>query len=86
MFGVLTSFVFDNEYFFSSLKMIEFFQDKGFNIKFSGNYYPQGNGLAKSTNKNSIQIIKKTIQKHHRNCHKSLSNALWDNGVTPKRE
>ena len=34
--------------------------EKGIKLKYSASYYPQGNGLAESTNKNMIKIIKKT--------------------------
>jgi hypothetical protein len=48
------------------------------------NYYPQGNGLAESTNKNLIKILKKTVNDNQRNWHLALQNALWDDRVTPK--
>ena len=58
--------------------------EKGIKLKYSANYYPQGNGLAKSSNKNLIKILKHTVVNHHRNWHNALSNALWDDRVTPK--
>ena len=48
------------------------------------NYYPQGNGLAESMNKNLIRIIKRTIDQNHKNWHKSLIYALWANRITQK--
>ena len=48
------------------------------------NYYPQGNGLAKSTNKNLIRILKKTVIENQRSWHLALPNALWADRVTPK--
>jgi hypothetical protein len=53
-FGVPNSLMFDNETYFSSLKLSQFALEKGIILKYSANYYPQGNGLAKSTNKNII--------------------------------
>jgi hypothetical protein len=50
----------------------------------SSNYYPQGNDLAKSTNKKLIQIIKKTIEANHKNWHNKLIDALWASPLTPK--
>ena len=50
----------------------------------STNYYPQGNGLAESTNKNLIIISKKSVIENQRSWHISLPNALWANRVTPK--
>jgi hypothetical protein len=50
----------------------------------STNYYPQGNGLAESTNNELIQIIKKTIEVNHKNWHNKLIDALWESFLTPK--
>jgi hypothetical protein len=57
-FRVPNSLVFDNATYFSSLKLSEFALEKGVILKYSANYYPQGNGLAESTNKNIICILK----------------------------
>lgn len=53
-------------------------------MKYSVNYYPQGNGLVESTNKNLIRIIKRTIGQNHRNWHKALTFSLWEDGITQK--
>lgn len=58
--------------------------EKGIIIRYSAHYYPQGNGVAESTNKNLIRILKKTVIDHHRNWHNALPNALWADRVTPK--
>ena len=58
--------------------------EKGIKLKYSASYYPQGNGLAESTNKNLIKIIKRTVAENHKNWHNVLLNALWDDRVTPK--
>lgn len=60
-FSVPTSLVVDNATYFSSLKLYEFELENGIVLKHGSNYYPQENGLAESTNKNLIRIIKKTI-------------------------
>ena len=57
---------------------------RGFKIKYSAKYYPQGNGLAKYTNKNLIRIIKRTIEKNHKNWHKALLFSLWADWITHK--
>ena len=75
-FGVPISLVFDNATYFSSLKLTEFALEKGIKIKYAANYYPQGNNLDESINKNLIQIIKRTITNHERNWHNVLSDAL----------
>jgi hypothetical protein len=53
-FGMPNSLVFDNATYFSSLKLSEFSLEKGITLKYTANYYPQGNGLVESTNKNLI--------------------------------
>eukprot|EP00253_Pinus_taeda_P012640 PITA_12640 len=68
----------------SSNAMFDFAIKRGFKLKYSANYYPQGNGLAESTNKNLIKIIKRTIEQNHKNWHKSLIFALWDDRITQK--
>ena len=60
-FGVPVSLVFDNAKYFSSIKLTAFAHDKGIKLHYSANYYPQGNGLAESSNKNLNRILKKTV-------------------------
>eukprot|EP00253_Pinus_taeda_P005602 PITA_05602 len=60
-FGLPSALMFDNASYFSGNAMTEFALKRGFKLKYSANYYPQGNGLAESTNKNLIRIIKRTI-------------------------
>ena len=62
---------------FSGNAMTKFSLKRGFKLKYSVNYYPQGNGLAESTNKNLIMIIKRTIDQSQKNWHKSLVFVLW---------
>ena len=83
-FGVPISLVFDNAKYFSSIKLTAFAHDKGIKLHYSANYYPQGNGLAESSNKNLIRILKKTVIENQRSWHSALPNALWDERVTPK--
>ena len=65
-FGVPNYLVFDNEKYCSSLKIIEFVLKCNINLKYSANYYPQGNEASESTNKNLLRIIKKSIIKNQR--------------------
>jgi len=58
--------------------------EKGMKLKYSASYYPQGNGLSESTNKNLIKIIKRTVSENHKNWHNVLYKALWVDRVTPK--
>jgi hypothetical protein len=71
-FGVPESLVFYNAKYFSSLRLIEYALEKNIKVKYSTNYYPWGNGLVESTNKNLIKILKKTINDHQRNWHLAL--------------
>ena len=64
--------------------MMEFSLKRGFKLKYSTNYYLQGNGLAESTNKNLIRIIKRTVDQNQKNWHKALINALWADRITKK--
>ena len=82
-FCVPTSLVFDNATYFLSFKLYDFSLENGIILKHSANYYPQGNGLAESTNKNLIRIIKNTLLSQQRNWHRALHNALWAYRFTP---
>ena len=83
-FGVPISLVFYNATYFSSIRLIDFAHEKGIKLHYFANYYPQGNGLAKSTNKNLIRILKNMVIENQRSWHSALPNALWANRVTPK--
>ena len=78
------SLVFDNAPYFSSIRLTAFENEKGIKLHYSANYYPQGNGLAESTNKNLIRILKKTVIENRRSWHIALPNALWADQVMPK--
>ena len=65
-FGFPISLVFYNAYYFSSIKITSVANEKGIKLHYFGNYYPQDNGLAKSTNKNLIRILKKTVIENQR--------------------
>jgi len=81
---VPTSLAFDNATYFLSLRLYDFALENNIVLKHSTNYSPQENGLAESTKKNLIYIIKKTFLSHHRNWHNALSNSLWADQITPK--
>ena len=83
-FGVPVSLVFDNAKYFSSIKLTAFAYDKGIKLHYSANYYPQGNGLAESSDKNLIRMLKETMIENQRSWHSTLPNALWADRVTPK--
>jgi transposase InsO family protein len=83
-FGVPDKFITDNGSIFIGSKFTEFCGEYGIIMGQSSNYYPQGNGLAESTNKTLVQILKKTIDKNQRNWHLKLTDALWESRMTPK--
>ena len=60
-FGVPISLVFYNATYFSSIRLTAFAHERGIKLHYSVNYYPQGNGLVESTNKNLTRIFKKTV-------------------------
>ena len=66
-FGVPISLVVYNASYFSYIKIIEFSCEKGIKLHYLTNYYPRGNGLSVSTNKNLIQILKETVIENQRN-------------------
>ena len=63
-FDVPGSLVFENASYFSLVDLTQFSLDKGIKIKYSTNYYPQGNGLAEYTNKNLKKHSKNSYRKH----------------------
>ena len=83
-YGIPDTLIFHNASYFSSLRLTEYAIDKSIHIKYAANYYPQGNGVAESSNENLICIIRKSVTDNQRNWHKALTNALWADKVTPK--
>ena len=51
----------------------------------STSYYPQGNGLAESSNKSLVRIIKKLLEDNKRSWDSKLKFALWADRVTTKK-
>ena len=72
-FGVLDKFITRNGSIFIGSKFMEFCRQYVIIMGHSSNYYPQGNGLAKSTNKTLVQILKKNIDRNQRNWHLKLT-------------
>ena len=65
--------------------MEAFCEKNGILLKHSTPYYPQGNGLAKSLNKNIIQSIKKFLKHSKRSWDSMLKYALWADRITVKQ-
>jgi hypothetical protein len=62
-----------------------FCQDYNITLGHSTMYYPQGNGLAESSNKSLTRIIKRLLQDNKKAWHKKLIYALWVDRVTTKK-
>jgi len=75
----------NNDPTFKSKSMISFCERNGIILKNSTSYYPQGNGLAESTNKNIISSIKKMLSHKKKDWDKMLKYALWVDRVTTKK-
>jgi hypothetical protein len=65
--------------------MIEFCSKYQITLGHSTTYYPQGNGLAESSNKSLVNIIKKMLQDNKKSWHNKLVHALWADRLTTKR-
>eukprot|EP00253_Pinus_taeda_P027894 PITA_27894 len=68
-----------------SKNMVSFCHKFHITLGHSTAYYPQGNGLAESSNKILVNMIKKVLEENKKNCHKKLVNALWEDRLTTKR-
>ena len=65
--------------------MVELYDKYNILLSHSTTYYAQGNGLAESSNKSLVNIIKKMLETNKRNWHRKLINALWANRVSCKK-
>jgi transposase InsO family protein len=85
-FGCLGKIIIDNATTFKSKKMVEFCGKYQITLGHSTAYYPQGNGLAESSNKIPVNIfIKNLLQDNKKSWHNKLVNALWEDILTTKR-
>jgi len=84
-FGCPEKIITDNAAAFKSKKMINFYHKFHITLGHSTAYYPQGNGLAESSNKSLISIIKKTLEENKKNWYKKLTSALWADRLSTKR-
>ncbi len=78
--------VMDNATHFSSIEITNFCFEHGITVSHSSYYLSQGNGQAKSSNKNLMTIVKKLVVDNQKTWHKKIHEALWVDRVTPKRE
>eukprot|EP00253_Pinus_taeda_P021306 PITA_21306 len=84
-FGCPSKLITDNAAAFKSKRMIEFCYKYNISLGHSTAYHPQGNGLAESSNKSLVNIIKKLLEISKKGWHKKLINALWADRVSQKK-
>jgi hypothetical protein len=84
-FGCPSRIVTDNVASFKVEPLIKFCELYGITLIHSTPYYPQGNGLAESSNKSLIKIIKKLLEDNKKAWDSKLKFALWADRVTTKR-
>ena len=65
--------------------MVEFCHRYQISLGHSTAYYPQGNGLAESSNKSLVNIIKKLLEDNKKFWHTKLVHALWADRLTLKK-
>ena len=67
------------------MAMVRFFQKYNIILGHSMTYYPQGNGLAESSNEILITIIKKVLNENKKSWHLHLKYSLWENQIGTKK-
>ena len=70
---------------FTSTKLVKFCNDYNIILSHSTTYYPQGNGLAESSKKSLVRIIKKLLEDNKKAWHAKLKFALWVDMVSTKK-
>ena len=85
LFGCPRKIITDNVVSFHSRKMVDFCHRYQIALGHSISYYRQGNGLAKSSNKSLVTIIKKLLEENKNSWHKKLVHALWVDRLTTKK-
>eukprot|EP00253_Pinus_taeda_P024330 PITA_24330 len=84
-FGCPHKLVTNNAAAFKENKLVDMCDSMGIKLVHSTSYYPQGNGLAESSNKSLIRIIKKLLEDNKKNWDSKLKYVLWADRVTIKK-
>jgi hypothetical protein len=84
-FGCPNRIVTDNAASFKSEPLIKFCEQFQISLIHSTPYYPQGNGLAESSNKSLIKLIKRLLEDNKRAWDSKLKFPLWADRVTTKK-
>jgi transposase InsO family protein len=83
-FGVPSKITTDNAKAFNSHAMVQFCFKYGIVLSHSSNYYPQGNKLAESINKNLMNILKKVVGENKKSWDGKIKYAVWEDRITTK--
>lgn len=84
-FGCLCKLVTDNAQSFKSEKMVSFCKNHNITLSHLTPYYPQRNGLAESSNKSLVRIIKKLLSQNKKSWDSKLVYAMWVDRVSSKK-
>ena len=84
-FGCPKRIVTDNATAFKSKKMIDLCHKYHISINHSTAYHSQRNGLAESSNKSLVRIIRKLLEANKKSWHTKLKYALWADRISTKR-
>eukprot|EP00253_Pinus_taeda_P018987 PITA_18987 len=84
-FGCPHKIVTDNAAAFRAKELVDMCDSVCIKLVHSTSYYPQRNGLAESSNKSPIRIIKKLLEDNKKNWDSKLKYALWADRVTTKK-
>ena len=84
-FGFLVRLVTDNAQYFKAGALVKMCESMGIQLVHSTSYYPQGNGLAESSNKSLVRITRKLLETNQKSWDSKLKFALWADRVTEKR-
>jgi ribonuclease HI len=84
-FGCPKRLVADNAAAFKDKHLVKLCEELGVQLVHSTAYYPQGNGLAESSNKSLVKIIQKLLEQNARGWDSKLKFALWADRVTSKK-
>ena len=83
-FGAPSKITTDNAKAFISYALVEFCFKYSIILSHSSNYYSQGNGLAESTNKNLMNILKKVVGENKKSWDSKIKYAVWADRITTK--
>ncbi len=84
-FGCPRKIITDNAVAFKSELMKFFCKDYNVVLAHSTPYYPQGNGLAESSNKILVRILTKLLEKNKKAWDSNLKYALWADRISTKK-